>query len=76
MSFYLKILAWCTIFVTAAALTAWADTNEATAEPSAAAGNVAVTVNGVDITESQVEEQIKPQLDRLAARSQKLPPQF
>ncbi|MHC4458986.1 MAG: peptidylprolyl isomerase, partial [Planctomycetota bacterium] len=37
---------------------------------------VAVTVNGVDITESQVEEQIKPQLDRLAARSQKLPPQF
>jgi len=54
----------------------------AAAEPNAAEPNsptekvpdsVAVTVNGIDITESQVEAQIKPQLERL---TKQLPPQF
>lgn len=35
---------------------------------------VAVTVNGVDILDSDVEVSIKPRLDRIAARSTKVPP--
>ena len=34
---------------------------------------VAVTVNGVDITDSQIEEQMKPQLEKMAAQ---MPPMF
>ncbi len=40
------------------------------------ADSVAVTVNGDDITESQVEEEIKPQLERLAAQAAQMPPAF
>jgi len=35
--------------------------------------SVAVTINSVDITESQIEAQVKPQLERMAAR---VPPAF
>jgi peptidyl-prolyl cis-trans isomerase C len=38
--------------------------------------SVAVTVNGGDITESQVEKEIKPQLERLAAQAAQMPPAF
>jgi peptidyl-prolyl cis-trans isomerase C len=41
--------------------------------PAAGAGRIAVTVNGVDIAESDVEAQIKPQLEKMAAQ---LPPAF
>jgi len=39
-------------------------------------GDVLVTVNGVDITEEAVDKAIEPQMRRLAAQSQKLPPAF
>jgi len=45
-------------------------------EPSYSNGSVAVTVNGVDITQGQLQQELKPQLDRMAAQAQKLPPQF
>ncbi|MHC4346256.1 MAG: SurA N-terminal domain-containing protein [Planctomycetota bacterium] len=38
------------------------------------AGDVAVTVNGVDITENQLEELIKPQLERMTAEPGKIHP--
>ena len=38
------------------------------------ADKVAVTVNGVNITESDVQSLIKPQLDMIAAQSKQLPP--
>jgi len=40
------------------------------------ADSVAVTVNGADITESQVDEETKPQLERLAAQAAQMPPAF
>ena len=49
-------------------------------EPDAVAGvmadAVAVTVNGVDITQGDVEAKIAPQLERMAAQDAKVPPQF
>jgi len=62
---------------TACSLAAGTDANTAPPEPKSpaetAADSVAVTVNGVDITESQIEAQVKPQLERMAAR---VPPAF
>ena len=40
------------------------------------AGDIAVTVNGVHITEAEIEELIKPQLDAIAEQVSKLPPAF
>jgi len=40
------------------------------------AGIVAVTVNGFDITEKDVEERVKPRLEQMAARNKQLPPAF
>ncbi len=49
----------------------------AATEPTApAVDKVLVTINGSDITESQVDAKIKPQLDQMAARNAKVPPQF
>jgi len=36
--------------------------------------SVAVTVNGVDMTEGQIEALIKPQLDKMAAQAAQMPP--
>jgi len=49
------------------------ETDANAVEPKAPADSVVVTVNGVDITESQVEVQLKPQLEKMAAQ---LPPAF
>jgi peptidyl-prolyl cis-trans isomerase C len=46
---------------------------ETTAEP--AKPGVAATVNGVDITKAELEAMMKPQLERMAARIAKLPPE-
>ena len=46
------------------------------AEAPPAPEGVAATVNGVDIPEDLVQTELKPQLDRIAARGQKLPPGF
>ena len=40
------------------------------------ADSVAVTVNDADITESQVDKEIKPQLERLTAQAAQMPPAF
>jgi len=48
-----------------------------TAEPAAPEdpfANIAVTVNGVDITEDQLQQVLQPQLDKMAQQNQKLPP--
>lgn len=38
--------------------------------------SVAVTVNGVDITEGQIEAQMKPLLERMSGQAAQLPPSF
>jgi len=45
-------------------------------EPNVPIDNIAATVNGFNITKSQVEARIKPQLDQMAAQGSKVPPQF
>ncbi len=54
------------------------DANEA--EPNAAVeittDAIAVTVNGIDITEAELEKTMKPQLDAVARQSSNLPPAF
>ena len=45
-------------------------------QPSSPAEIVAVTVNGFDITEKDIEEMIKPRLEQMAARNKQLPPAF
>jgi len=45
-------------------------------QPGGPAEIVAVTVNGFDITEEDVEEKIKPRLEQMAARNKQLPPAF
>lgn len=42
--------------------------------PEEPADSVAVTVNGVDITEAEVQKIVQPQLARMAQQNQKLPP--
>lgn len=37
---------------------------------------IAVTVDGIDIAESEVEARIKPQLDKMVTQRKKIPPQF
>ena len=41
-----------------------------------APNEVAVTVNGTEITEGKIEAMIKTQLDRMAAQGKQMPPQF
>ncbi len=38
--------------------------------------NVAVTVNGVGITETEVQALVQPELDKIAAKAAQLPPEF
>jgi peptidyl-prolyl cis-trans isomerase C len=42
--------------------------------PEETADNIAVTVNGVDITEEQLQQALQPQLVRMAQQNQKLSP--
>jgi len=53
--------------------------SEGLAEPQAPeepADSVAVTVNGADITEAELQEIIKPQLEKMAQQGKQLPPAF
>ncbi|MBA7573789.1 Chaperone SurA [subsurface metagenome] len=45
-------------------------------QPGSPAEIVAVTVNGFNITEEDVEEKIKPRLEQMVARNKQLPPAF
>ncbi len=49
-----------------------------TDKPSTGSGadNTAVTINGVDIPESEIDRIVKPQLQRIAQQSAQLPPAF
>jgi len=74
MKSYLTNSTWLVMIVAVCSLAFGADVN--TVEPNSAglaADSVAVTINGVDIAESDVEAQIKPQLEKMAAQ---LPPAF
>ena len=51
------------------------DKTEPNATVETGAGNVAVTVNGVDIAESRIEKLIKPQMERMAKEATQLPPE-
>jgi len=42
--------------------------------PEEPADNIAVTVNGIDITEEELQKVLQPQLARMAQQNQKLPP--
>jgi peptidyl-prolyl cis-trans isomerase C len=42
--------------------------------PEESTDSVAVTVNGVDINEAELQKLLKPQLERMAQRAKKLPP--
>jgi len=44
--------------------------------PEEPADSVAVTVNSVDITEAEIQELVKPQLERMAQQGKQLPPAF
>jgi peptidyl-prolyl cis-trans isomerase C len=44
--------------------------------PEEPADSVAVTVNGADITEAELQEIIKPQLEKMAQQGKQLPPAF
>ncbi|MHC4106091.1 MAG: peptidylprolyl isomerase, partial [Planctomycetota bacterium] len=44
--------------------------------PEELADSVAVTVNGVDITEAEVQKIVQPQLARMAQQNKQLPPAF
>ncbi len=44
--------------------------------PEEPADNVAVTVNGVDITEAELQKLMRPQLEKMAKQSAQLPPAF
>jgi peptidyl-prolyl cis-trans isomerase C len=65
------------MLLTAYSLAAVFEPNTGSTEPNkppeTTVDNVAVTVNGVDINESQIEAQLKPQLQKMAAQ---LPPTF
>ena len=53
--------------------------SEGLAEPQAPeepADSVAVIVNGVDVTEAELQEIIKPQLEKMAQQGKQLPPAF
>ena len=45
-------------------------------QPSSPAEIVAVTVDGFDITEEDIEEKIKPRLEQMTARNKQMPPAF
>jgi len=44
--------------------------------PEEPADSVAVTINGIDVTEAELQQIIKPQLERMAHQGKQLPPAF
>jgi len=44
--------------------------------PEESTDSVAVTVNGIDITEAELQKLVKPQLERMAQQGKQLPPAF
>jgi len=71
-SLNLKILLCLAIFLTVSCLSC---KKKDTDKPSVA-NNVAVTINGVDIPQSEIDRIVEPQLKRIAEQSPELPPTF
>jgi len=80
-SLYLKILTCFVIFLAVLALSCKPKSPEETdagksTVPADTGPDIAVTVNGVDVLESEIQKLIKPQLEMIAKQSAQLPPKF
>ena len=73
-SLNLKVLLCLAIFLTVSGLSCKKkDTDKSSTDSGA---NIAVTINGVNILESEIDRLVKPQLERIAKQSAQLPPAF
>jgi peptidyl-prolyl cis-trans isomerase C len=73
-SLNLKIQLCLAIFLTVSGLSCKKkDTDKPTTDSGA---NIAVTINGVNILESEIDRLVEPQLERIAKQSAQLPPAF
>lgn len=73
-SLNLKVLLCLAIFLTVSGLSCKKkDTDKSSTDSGA---NIAVTINGVNILESEIDRLVKPQLERIAKQSAELPPTF
>lgn len=72
MKKYLIVSTYLAVFLIVCSLFAASGPNTVPNEPNASAevtgDSVAVTVNGVDITEGRIEAEVKPQLEKMAAQ--------
>ena len=81
-SLNLKILACFVIFLAVIPLSCKpkspkeTDSDKLSTAPADSGPDIAVTVNGVDILESEIEKLIQPQLEMIAKQSAQLPPTF
>lgn len=76
-SLNLKILACLAIFLTVLGLSCKkTDTDKSSTTPADSGPDIAVTVNGIEILESEIEKNVKPQLEMIAKQSAELPPKF
>lgn len=81
-SLNLKILACFVIFLAVTALSCKpkspreTDADKLSTIPADSGPDIAVTVNGVDILESEIEKLVKPRLEMIAKQSAQLPPTF
>jgi len=81
-SLNLKIPACFVIFLAVIALSCKpktpeeTDTDKSSTTPADSGPDIAVTVNGVDILESDIEKLVKPQLEMIVKQSAELPPKF
>jgi peptidyl-prolyl cis-trans isomerase C len=73
----LKILACFAIFLAVLGLSCKkTDTEKSPMTPADTGANIAVTINGTNIPESEIDRLIKAQLDMIAKQSSQLPPTF
>ena len=76
-SLNLRILACFVIFPTVLGLSCKKKDTDKPLTPSADSGvNIAVTINGIKIPESEIDKLVKPQLEMIAKQSAQLPPNF
>jgi peptidyl-prolyl cis-trans isomerase C len=77
-SLNLRILACLAIFLAVLGLSCKkTDTDKSPTTPvDSGADNIAVTIDGVDIPESEIARLVKPQLEMIAKQSAQLPPTF
>ena len=76
-SLNLKILICFAIFLAVAGLSCKKkDADKSSTSADSNADNIAVTIDGVDIPECEIDRIVKPQLERIAQKSAQLPPTF